>query len=69
MLASMADTITLWLFLAGLALFVTGDLLWLLRNTFNRPMQMRVTGALIGAGIVLLTIGLALFAVRGGGGG
>ncbi|GMU40840.1 MAG: hypothetical protein AMXMBFR23_17060 [Chloroflexota bacterium] len=65
----MADTITLWLFLAGLALFVTGDLLWLLRNTFNRPMQMRVTGALIGAGIVLLTIGLALFAVRGGGGG
>ncbi len=69
MLAPMADTITLWLFLAGLALFVTGDLLWLLRNTFNRPMQMRVTGALIGAGIVLLTIGLAMFAVRGGGGG
>lgn len=65
----MADTITLWLFLAGLALFVTGDLLWLLRNTFNRPMQMRVTGALIGAGIVLLTIGLAMFAVRGGAGG
>lgn len=48
------------LFLAGLALFVAGDALWLLRNTFKRPMNVRVTGGLVAGGVLLMVIGLVI---------
>jgi hypothetical protein len=64
----MGEQLTLILFLAGLAMFIVGDLLWLVRNTFNQPMHIRVTGGLIAGGMLLITIGLARFAVGGGGG-
>ncbi|MGE3962017.1 MAG: hypothetical protein AB7F65_10080 [Dehalococcoidia bacterium] len=54
----MLDNLPLILFVVGLALFVIGDLLWLVRNTFDRPMNLRVTGSLVGAGILLLSLGL-----------
>jgi len=62
----MSETAPLILFIAGLVLFVAGDALWLLRNTFNRPMNLRLTGALVAGGIVLISIGLGLWAVGGG---
>jgi hypothetical protein len=52
------DNLPLILFAIGLALFVVGDVLWLVRNTFNRPMNMRLTGVLVGAGILLICVGL-----------
>ena len=55
---SVLDNLPLILFVVGLVLFATGDLLWLVRNTFNRPMNMRLTGGLVGTGVVLLTLGL-----------
>lgn len=54
----MPDQIPLILFIVGLTLFVMGDLLWLVRNTFNRPMNLRLTGGLVGSGILLLCLGL-----------
>lgn len=54
----MLDNLPLILFAIGLALFVVGDVLWLVRNTFNRPMNMRLTGVLVGAGILLICVGL-----------
>lgn len=66
-LGGMGENLTLILFLAGLAMFVVGDLLWLVRNTFNRPMHIRVTGGLIAAGMLLITIGLVRFGIGGGG--
>lgn len=63
----MGENLTLILFLAGLAMFVVGDLLWLVRNTFDRPMHIRVTGGLIAAGMLLITIGLVRFGTGGGG--
>ncbi|MCK9485911.1 MAG: hypothetical protein M0R73_04305 [Dehalococcoidia bacterium] len=52
------DTLTLALFLVGLALFIVGDVLWLLRNTFDRPMNVRVTGGLVASGVALISLGL-----------
>lgn len=54
----MLDNIALILFIVGFVLFVVGDVLWLVRNTFNRPMNVRVTGGLVGSGILLLSAGL-----------
>ncbi|MEX1021747.1 MAG: hypothetical protein WD058_01245 [Dehalococcoidia bacterium] len=62
----MSTAVPLVLFVSGLVLFVVGDALWLLRNTFNRPMNVRLTGALILAGVVLLTAGLGAWAVGAG---
>jgi hypothetical protein len=60
------DNLPLILFGIGLVLFVAGDLLWLVRNTFNRPMNTRLTGGLVGAGVLLLCVGLiALVATAG----
>ena len=61
------DTLTLILFLGGLALFIVGDVLWLLRNTFDRPMSVRVTGTLVGGGVAMISLGLLLFALTAGG--
>ncbi len=62
----MLDDLPLILFGIGLVLFVVGDVLWLIRNTFNRPMNARVTGGLVGSGVLLLCVGLiALVATAG----
>ncbi len=53
------DSIALALLVSGLALFVAGDALWLVRNTFKRPMSMRITGGLVGAGVLMMVAGLA----------
>lgn len=62
----MNDTLLLVVFLAGLAMFVVGDILWLVRNTFNRPMNLRLTGGLVIGGVVLLSFGLLGFALQAG---
>ena len=63
----MLDQLPLILFGIGIVLFVIGDVLWLVRNTFDRPMNVRVTGGLVGSGILLLSAGLiALVATAGG---
>lgn len=54
----MLEHLPLVLFGIGLVLFVVGDILWLVRNTFDRPMNIRVTGGLVGSGILLLSAGL-----------
>ena len=54
----MLDNLPLILFAIGLALFVVCDVLWLVRNTFNRPMNTRLTGSLVGSGVLLICIGL-----------
>ncbi|MDA1010883.1 MAG: hypothetical protein O2888_05350 [Chloroflexi bacterium] len=54
-------TAALGLLVTGMALFVTGDLLWLVRNTFNRRMDMRVTGGLVASGVLLMGAGLIAF--------
>ncbi len=59
------DTLTLALVVGGLVLFVVGDVLWLVRNTFDRPMNLRVTGSLVGVGIALMSLGLLTFALTG----
>lgn len=62
----MLENLPLILFAIGLALFVVGDVLWLVRNTFNRPMNTRLTGSLVGSGVLLICIGLiALVATAG----
>jgi len=52
------DNVPLILFGVGIVLFVIGDVLWLIRNTLSRPMNMRVTGGFVGAGVLLLCLGL-----------
>lgn len=59
------DTLALALFIGGLILFVIGDVLWLLRNTFNRPMNLRITGGLVGGGVLLICLGLIAFVLTG----
>lgn len=59
------DTLALALFIGGLILFVIGDVLWLLRNTFNRPMNLRITGGLVGSGVLLICLGLIAFVLTG----
>ena len=49
----MERSIPITLLVTGLALFALGDLLWLVRNTFKRPMDMRLTGGLVGVGVAL----------------
>ena len=44
--------------LSGLALFIAGDVLWLARNTLSRPMDIRITGGLVAAGVLLMGAGL-----------
>ncbi len=58
----------LTLFLVGLAMFIVGDVLWLLRNTFERPMNVRLTGGLVGGGVALISVGLLAWALTAGGG-
>ena len=55
-------TLRLVLAVTGIALFVAGDLAWLLRQTFDRPISMRVSGTLLGSGVVLFAIALLFFA-------
>ncbi|MCB9482538.1 MAG: hypothetical protein H6674_10640 [Dehalococcoidia bacterium] len=62
----MLDNAALILFIVGLALFALGDLLWLVRNTFDRPMNLRVTGGLVGSGILLLSLGLVALVADAG---
>jgi predicted acyltransferase len=64
----MNDTAPLVLFIAGVVLFVLGDILWLIRNTFSRPMNLRLSGGMVGVGIALISIGLGWFALTAGGG-
>lgn len=52
-----------WLLVSGLVLFVAGDVLWLVRNTFHRPMDLRVTGALVTIGVLLMGAGLVSIVV------
>lgn len=54
----MNDGLTLTLFVAGLVLFVAGDVLWFARHMRDRPMSIRVTGGLIGAGVLLIGLGM-----------
>lgn len=61
------DNVPIWLFGVGIALFVIGDLLWLMRNTLNRPMNLKLTGTLVGVGVACLTTGLVMWAVSAGG--
>ena len=63
---SVLDNAALILFIVGLALFALGDLLWLVRNTFDRPMNLRVTGGLVGSGILLLSLGLVALVADAG---
>ncbi len=58
----MADTLTLALLICGIVLFLAGDILWLARVTMSRPMNLRVTGGLVGAGVLLIALGLARIA-------
>jgi len=64
----MNDTAPLVLFIAGVVLFVLGDILWLVRNTFSRPMNLRLSGGMVAVGIALISIGLVWFALTAGGG-
>lgn len=63
---SVLDNAALILFIVGLVLFALGDLLWLVRNTFDRPMNVRVTGGLVGTGILLLSLGLVALVADAG---
>lgn len=63
----MLEHLPLVLFGIGLVLFVVGDVLWLIRNTFDRPMNIRVTGGLVGSGILLLSAGLVALVADAGG--
>jgi hypothetical protein len=67
MLPRMSAAWPLPLFILGLVLFVGGDVLWLLRNTFDRPMNLRVTGGLVFGGVALMSVGLLIWAVADGG--
>ena len=49
----MRDSLTLVVAFAGLALFVAGDVLWAIRRQRGRPMNLRLTGTLITAGVAL----------------
>lgn len=62
----MLEHLPLVLFGIGLVLFVAGDILWLVRNTFDRPMNIRVTGGLVGSGILLLSAGLVALVAGAG---
>lgn len=64
----MNDTVPLVLFLAGVVLFILGDILWLVRNTFSRPMDLRLSGGMVAAGIALISTGLGWWALTAGGG-
>ncbi len=57
------DGITPWLLVSGIVLFVAGDLLWLVRNTFQRPMDIRLTGSLVALGVMLIGAGLVSLVV------
>lgn len=57
--ARVPDLLPLALFAVGLTLFVVGDVLWLVRNTFSRPMNLRLTGGLVVSGVILMGLGLA----------
>jgi len=63
---SVLEHLPLVLFGIGLVLFVAGDILWLVRNTFDRPMNIRVTGGLVGSGILLLSAGLVALVAGAG---
>ena len=63
---SVLDNAALILFIVGLVLFALGDLLWLVRNTLDRPMNLRVTGGLVGTGILLLSLGLVALVADAG---
>lgn len=51
-------TLALALIIPGVVLFAAGDLIWLVRNTFSRPLPMRTAGALIILGIAFIGAGL-----------
>jgi hypothetical protein len=53
------------LILVGLALFLAGDVMWLARNTMSRPMDIRVTGSLVGLGVLVMGAGLLVFVLEG----
>lgn len=50
----MRDALMLSLVLAGLALFIAGDVTWLIARQRRRPIDLRVTGTLIAAGVGLV---------------
>jgi hypothetical protein len=52
------DGLTLALFVTGLVLFVAGDVLWFARHMRDRPMDVRLTGALIGGGVLIIGLGM-----------
>lgn len=52
------DGLTLVLLITGLLLFVAGDIMWFARHMMDRPMEIRVTGSLVGAGVLLIGLGM-----------
>jgi uncharacterized membrane protein YidH (DUF202 family) len=59
----LSNTVALLFILVGLALFVIGDLMWLVRHTLSRPMNMQVTGGFVAVGVALMVVGLTFFAL------
>ena len=55
---SVIDGLTLALLVSGLVLFVVGDILWFARHMRDRSMDLRMTGGLVGAGVLLIGIGM-----------
>jgi hypothetical protein len=49
----MRNVLTLLFALIGIGCFIAGDVLWLLRRRQDRPLDLRFTGGLIAAGIVI----------------
>jgi hypothetical protein len=47
----------------GLALFIAGDVLWLVRRARGRPIELRVTGTLVLAGVAIFFVAVALRAI------
>jgi len=53
-------TVSLALAVAGLALFVAGDAIWLRDRRRGQPLDLRLTGTLIGLGVLLFLVGALL---------
>lgn len=52
----MRDALIVIFAVVGLALFVAGDVLWLLRRRQGRPLNLRFTGTLVAAGVLLVIL-------------
>ena len=50
-------------FLVGLVLFLAGDVLWALSQRRKEPLDLRLTGGVILAGVAVMLLGLVLLNV------